>query len=85
VCSSDLIETGISRDLSAIFYAQGLFVVVGANGTILTSSDAETFTQRISGTSENLQGISFGNTVFVAVGSSGTILNSDDGIKWTTT
>ena len=59
--------------------SSGLFVVVGDNGTILTSSDGTTWTSRTSGTSNGLYNIFYGNSTFVAVGHSGTILTSSDG------
>jgi len=38
---------------------KGLFVSVGYSGTILTSPDGTTWTERTSGTSENLEGITY--------------------------
>ena len=60
-----------------------LFVVVGENGSVLTSSDEKTWTARTSGTSESLQKVVFGKGLFVAVGTTGTILTSADGVTWT--
>ena len=60
-----------------------LFVGVGDNGTILTSSDGTTWTSRTSGTSNKLRGVTYGNSTFVAVGNSGTILTSSDATAWT--
>ena len=56
-----------------------LFVAVGDNGTILTSSDGTTWTSRTSGTTEYLRGGAYGNSTLVVVGASGTILTSSDG------
>jgi hypothetical protein len=56
---------------------------VGDIGTILTSSDAITWTSRTSGTSNKLRGITYGNSPLVAVGKSGTILTSYDATTWT--
>ena len=47
---------------------KGLFVSVGWSGTILTSSDGTSWTQRNSGTSEYLYGVTYGNGLFVTVG-----------------
>ena len=58
-------------------------MAVGVSGTILTSSDATTWTSRTSGTSNKLRGITYGNSTFVAVGLSGTILTSSDATTWT--
>lgn len=67
-------------------YYGGLYVAVGASGTIITSSDGITWTSRTSGTANNLNSVVCGyNSSFgcVAVGSNGTILTSPDGITWT--
>ena len=59
-------------------------MAVGQSGTILTSTEGETWTSRTSGTSNYLNDIAFGNSTFVAVGASGTILTSTNGTSWTT-
>jgi hypothetical protein len=51
-----------------VTYGNGLFVAVGEDGTILTSPDGVTWTQRTSGTSNWLNGVAYGNGLFVAVG-----------------
>ena len=59
------------------------YVSVGLGGTIITSEDGTTWTERTSGTSTYLGGVSFGNNTFVTVGGSGTILTSSDkGTSW---
>jgi len=55
---------------------------VSLGGTILTSSDGTTWTERTSGTSEYLRGVTYGNGLFVTVGWEGTILTSSDGTTW---
>ena len=60
-----------------------MFVSVGQSGTILTSSDGTSWTERTSGTSNNLYGVTYGNGLFVTVGDKGTILISTDGTTWT--
>ena len=59
-----------------------LFVSVGEDGTILTSSDGNSWTERTSGTSEDLYEVTYGNGLFVTVGR-GTIITSTDGTTWT--
>lgn len=64
-----------------------LYVVVGASGTILTSTDTVTWTSRTSGFSNELYAVAYGNGVFVAVGDSYSIseysvIQSTDGINW---
>ena len=63
--------------------SNGLFVTVGGTGTIVTSSDGTTWTERTSGTSRGLWGVTYGNGTFVTVGDNGTILTSSDGTTWT--
>jgi hypothetical protein len=58
-------------------------VTVGTNGTILTSGDGMTWTQRASGTTQWLVGVTCGNGQYVAVGDNGTVLLSPDGVLWT--
>ena len=59
-----------------------MFVTVGEDGIIFTSSDGNTWTKRNSGTSKFLRGVTYGNGLFVTVGR-GTILPSTDGNSWT--
>ena len=58
------------------------FVVVGENGTILTSPDGVEWTQRNSGTEMTLRGVTWDGSQFVAVGGRGFILTSTDGVEW---
>jgi photosystem II stability/assembly factor-like uncharacterized protein len=53
-----------------------MFVAVGSNGTILTSTDGTTWIQQTLGTTNGLSDVTYGNGMFVAVGSNGTILTS---------
>ena len=71
-------------------------MIVGANGTILSSTDAATWTAATTGTAAALRGVAFaplsstaadGTTTvtntFVAIGDAGTLLRSTDGTTWT--
>jgi uncharacterized repeat protein (TIGR02543 family) len=69
--------------LRDVAYGNGTFVSVGGNGSIITSSDGVTWTNRTSGISDTLNGVTYGNGTFVAVGGSGSILASPDGAAWT--
>ena len=62
---------------------KGMFVTVSYSGTILTSPDGTSWTQRTSGTSTRLYEVTYGNGTFVTVGFFGTILTSSDGTTWT--
>ena len=61
---------------------QGLFLAVGEVGTILTSSDGQTWETQNAGTDIWLGDITSANT-FVTVGGYGTVLTSPDGTTWT--
>ena len=71
------------NDLAAVTYGNGIFVAVGGAGTILTSPDGVTWTQRVSGDYTLLNAVTHGNGTFIAVGENGTILTSQDGVTWT--
>jgi len=79
--SSDDDDSSSSSSASS---STGLFVTVGDNGIILTSSDGISWTKRTSVTTKNLYGVTYGNSTFVTVGDNGTILTSSDGgTSWT--
>ncbi|OPY58393.1 MAG: Endo-1,4-beta-xylanase A precursor [Pelotomaculum sp. PtaU1.Bin035] len=74
--------SGTIQYLSNVYYGNGIFVAVAANGTILTSNDGINWSSQSSGTTKTLKGITYGNGIFVAVGYNGIILTSNDGINW---
>jgi hypothetical protein len=59
-----------------------MFVVVGANGTLVTSTDGANWTVRAPIGSNTLNSVTFGSR-FVAVGVAGNIFTSQDGVTWT--
>ncbi|MBI1175947.1 hypothetical protein GC207_00750 [bacterium] len=70
------------RDMT---FGSGLFVTVGLNGLIATSTNGVNWVQRTSGTTGILFSVAYGDGLFVAVGAEGTqgvILTSNDGIYW---
>ena len=79
IANSSAVQPCSDDDLTS---STGLFVTVGDNGIILTSSDGISWTKRTSGTTKNLYGVTYGNSAFVAVGGSGTILTSSNGTDW---
>jgi len=80
IANSSAVQPCSDDDLTS---STGLFVTVGDNGVILTSSDGISWTKRTSGTTKNLYGVTYGNSTFVTVGDNGTILTSSDGTTWT--
>ena len=83
-------ESGSALYLSDITFGKDLFVAVG-NKQVLTSSDLNTWTQRVNvfdwkrvtPHSNYLSAVTFGNNMFVTVGWSGRLFTSQDGIEWT--
>src|SRR4051812_6792240 len=64
--------------LTAVAWTGAQLVAVGDSGTILTSPDGITWTNRSSGTDQGLSSITWTGTQLVAVGGLGTILTSPD-------
>lgn len=60
-----------------------LFVAVGAAGTIYTTPDGVTWTQRTSNVTGALYDVIWNGTIMVAVGGSGCVTTSPDGVTWT--
>jgi len=72
-----------------------LYVAVGADGTVITSTDGTTWKSVAVNTTRDLRGVTFGvlttitgltttaTNVFVATGAAGTVLTSNDGLTWT--
>lgn len=72
--------------LSAVCFANGLFVAVGGGGSVMTSTDGITWVNRngIDGVT-SWRAIAYGAALFVAVGQDdvGKIMTSPNGITWT--
>jgi predicted small lipoprotein YifL len=60
-----------------------VFVVVGANGAMFSTSDGVTWTALNYVVSNDLNAVSYGNSRYVAVGAGGVALLSTDAITWT--
>jgi hypothetical protein len=69
---------------NSITSGNGGWVVVGAGGSIFTSSGIITsrFISRFSGVIQDLNSVTYGNQYFVAVGNNGTVISSDNGTSW---
>ena len=75
----------LGQDLNDVLFANSLFMAVGNNGVIKTSSDGYTWTPETSGTTENLNGITYNidDGEWIVVGDNNTIITSiDDGATW---
>jgi hypothetical protein len=68
---------------SAIAYADGRFVAVGAEGTVIRSTDGLTWSKRLSNTSSDLHHLAYGGGQWVAVGANGKIISSTDASLFT--
>jgi hypothetical protein len=79
----DLFFRPTAEQLFGIIFANSTFIVVGANGTIVTSSNGINWTSQISGTTEILTDIAYGNGLYVAVGYNDTVVTSPDYVTWT--
>jgi len=74
-----------TTNIRGVTHGDGLYVAVGASGTMTTSTDGTTWTTRTSGFGSTIiQGVTYGDGLYVAVGDSGTLTTSPDGTTWTT-
>lgn len=72
----------IGNIINDIEYNSGLYVVVGQTGSIYTSSDLTTWTQRTSSTTNNLNYILYANSIYTVTGDNRTLLQSSNAINW---
>lgn len=66
-----------------IIYGASKYVLVGESGSIMTSTDAITWTKQTSPTTATLNDITYTGSKFIAIGSGGTIITSVDAVTWT--
>lgn len=78
------VASNTSVDLLDVAYGGGMFVAVGAAGTLLLSTNGITWQSQPIGRVETLHSVAWGNGRFVAVGGSGLIITSTNGVHWTT-
>lgn len=76
--------TPTTNDLQGVTLRQGLWVVGGAGGTVLTSTDGTNWSAQASGTTAFLSGAAILDGLFVLTGDRGTILTSANGTNWFT-
>lgn len=72
-------KTAMAMDIE---FHGNMYVYVGNNGNIYSSSNLNVWTKMTSGVNTKLVGISYGKGQFVVVGDGGVILTSTDGKKW---
>jgi photosystem II stability/assembly factor-like uncharacterized protein len=78
------LSSAVTAKLNAVSYYAGTYLVAGAGGVILRSTDAAVWAQQTSGTLNDLYAVSnYGAAGYAATGAAGTILHSGDGITWT--
>lgn len=75
-------ESGTGEWLTGATYGNGLWVVGGDAGTLLTSADGASWTVQTVPTSNGLRSVIYAGGQFVAVGQAGTVLTSADGVAW---
>ena len=76
-------RSGTLRFLYDVGYGNGVWVVVGGEGALLSSPDGIHWTDRSTGLGgAGLESVHFGGNEWMAVGSSGTILSSTNGVSW---
>lgn len=61
---------------------RGIYVAVGDEGMILTSTDAKAWTSTYSKPLESFESVATNGDTFVVPGMGGTLLTSSDGMKW---
>jgi len=73
----------LTHTIRASMYADGVFVLVGDNGTVITSTDGIEWYQHASTTTVKLNAITFDGEYFVAAGDYGIIIRSrNQGATW---
>jgi hypothetical protein len=76
------LKTGTTNFLIGITWGNGIYVAVGAGGTIVTSTDAYNWVPQSSGITTELKNVCFCNGVFFAMGNNGVALRSTDAKTW---
>jgi hypothetical protein len=72
-----------SRYLFSLTYGDGLYLVAGTSGDMLSSTNGTAWNSRSSGMSGNILALSYGNGLYIAGSDSGELSTSTDGINWT--
>lgn len=73
-----------TEEFEGVAYGNGRWVIVGANGSILSSADGVEWSAEINPAAPaRLDDVAFGGGVFVAAGRSSILVTSPDGRQWT--
>lgn len=70
------------HNLHGVAWGQGQFVAVGANGTLVTSTNGTNWTAHNTQTVGSWSDVAYGDRRFVAVGNNGAVLVSTNGEQW---
>lgn len=76
-------KSGVDVCLNGVYSANGINVVVGDRGIILTAKSGDDFHKADSGVRKELNSVTLFHGEFLAAGAEGTLLHSKDGEKWT--
>jgi hypothetical protein len=76
-------STSFAVTQNSLIYSGSLFVAAGASGGIVTSTDANTWVSRTSGTASAINSLVYGNSLYVYGGDGGVLATSTDATTWT--
>lgn len=77
------LDPGSTNGLFGVTWSGSLLVVVGLDGTVLTSADGVNYTAQAPNAYNTLIDVIWTGKRFVAIGLGGTIMTSPDGVAWT--
>lgn len=75
--------TAAARCFYDVAFGAGVFVTVGEDGIIQSSTNGEAWTIRNIAFGQTLRGVTYGGGLFMAIGDKGFFARSVDGISWT--
>lgn len=73
----------IDNEINFVTWNGEMFIAIGRNGEIRTSTDGDVWVKQESGTLDNLIFVCSSANMSVAVSDSGVLFNSPDGVSWT--
>jgi Photosynthesis system II assembly factor YCF48 len=79
------VATGVAQVFIGVCWTGAQFVAVGANGSIVTSPDAISWTSRTSGTTDQFYGVGAISTsiIYASTGTGKVYYSTDSGVTWT--